>query len=171
MEPKVNDEVVSARANRCYREEQVNGLSQKELILMLYDGAIRSSEEAKVYFEEENFVESYQRIVKARTIVTELLRILNMDEGGAVAENLKRLYVHMIGRLIEANFTKETALLDNVLTILRDLRSAWAELDFDEALTNANADNATSKGNGGGCSRPNGPRQTSDSSRLLSVTA
>jgi len=170
MDPHVNGEMVSAKASRRYREEQVNGLSQKDLILMLYDGAIKFSGEAKDFIEKKDFVGSYQRIVKARDIVTELLRILNMEEGGEVAENLKRLYVHVIGRLIEANFTKETMLLDNVLTILGDLRSAWAELDFDEALTNGSPNNGKSGGNGNGA-KPNGPRQTGDTSRLLSVTA
>lgn len=170
MDPQVNGEMVPAKASRRYREEQVNGLSQKDLILMLYDGAIKFSGEAKDSIEKKDFVESYQRIVKARDIVTELLRILNMEEGGEVAENLMRLYVHVIGRLIEVNFTKETVLLDNVLTILGDLRSAWAELDFDEALANESPDNGKNGGNGNG-SRSNRPRQTGDTSRLLSVTA
>jgi flagellar protein FliS len=169
------EDIVLVKAAKCYREEHVNGLSQKELILMLYDGAIKFTTEAKDEIGRKDYPKSYKSIVRARDIVTELLRILNVGEGGDVAKNLQRLYVYMIGRLIEVNFTKETRLLDNVLTILSNLRSAWAEIDFEKALAdyvpqNGGGGNAHNGSNGNG-SKPAAPRHPTDNSRLLSVTA
>ncbi len=163
-------DIVSAKAAKCYREEHINGLSQKDLILMLYDGAIKFASEAKDSIEQKDYVRSYKSIVRARDIVTELLRILKMEEGGEVAKNLQRLYVYMIGRLIEVNFTKEMRLLDNVLDILQNLRSAWAEIDFEKALADAAPANSRDDGNGNG-SRHSTLRQLANNSRLLSVTA
>ncbi len=159
--------IVSARAAKSYREEQVNGLSQKDLILMLYDGAIKFATEAKGAIEGKGYVRSYTAIIRARDIVTELLRILDIDQGGDVAKNLQRLYVYMIGRLIEVNFTKETRLLDNVLEILESLRSAWAAIDFEEALRNIPSEN----GEKGRALKSGALRQLGENSRLLSVTA
>lgn len=163
-------DIVSTKAAKRYREEHVNGLSQKDLILMLYDGAIKFTSEAKGSIERKDYVHSYKSIIRARDIVTELLRILKLEEGGEVAKNLQRLYVYMIGRLIEVNFTKEIRLLDNVLDILQNLRSAWAEIDFEKALADAAPANRSNDGNGDGSGR-SALRQLADNSRLLSVTA
>jgi len=122
-----------AKAARSYREEHVNGLSQKELILMLYDGAIKFSGGAKEAYAENRHAEAYALLTKARNIILELLRILNMEQGGDIARNLQRLYIYIIGRFIEVTFTKEMRLLDNVLVILHNLRSAWAQIDFEQA--------------------------------------
>jgi flagellar protein FliS len=162
---------ISAKAAKSYRQEQVNGLSQKELLLMLYDGAIKFAEEAKQAMESKDYVVSYQSILKARNIVTELLRILNMEQGGEIAKNLQRLYMYMIGRLMEVNLTKEIQLLDNVLTILQRLRSAWAELDFEQALAEAAIPNNGGNGDTKPEAKPGVSRHPSDLSRLLSVTA
>ena len=164
MTEQRSGDIVSENAAKRYREEQINGLSQKQLILMLYDGAIKFAAQARDAIGKKDFVRSYKSIVKARDIVTELLCILNMEHGGEVAKNLERLYVYVIGRLTEANFTHETPLLDNVLAILENLRSAWAELDFKQALAEE------IPGNGGAASGQPPPRPPDNTSRILSVT-
>jgi len=171
MEEQGKGGIVSAKAMKSYREEQVSGLSQKQLILMLYDGAIKFVSEAKESIEKKDYGRSYKSIVKARDIIAELLRILNIERGGEIARNLQRLYLYMIGRLIEVNFTKETRLLDNVLDILRDLRSAWAEIDFEEALANMPPGDEDDGGNGNGSKPALRPHTNPNQSRLLSVTA
>lgn len=165
MVEKQNGDLVTKKAARRYREEHVSGLSQKELILMLYDGAIKFASSAKEAIARKDFPSSYKAIVKARDVVTELLCILNVEQGGEVALNLRRLYVYMIGRLTEANFTHEIPLLDNVIAILGNLRSAWAELDFEKALASAASDN----GRNGETGTPV-PRSPDENSRILSVT-
>jgi flagellar protein FliS len=166
-----SDSNISARAAKCYREEQINGLSQKELILMLYDGAIKFAGDARAAIEKRDYVESYKLIVRGRDVVTELLRILDLERGGDVARNLKRLYVYMIGRLTEVNFTKEVRLLDNVIDILQNLRSAWADLDFDAAAAESPARDTAKHSDAGTLVSSSAHRNQSDMSRLLSVTA
>ncbi|RJP20929.1 MAG: flagellar export chaperone FliS [Candidatus Abyssobacteria bacterium SURF_5] len=153
--------VLSTKAAKSYREEHVNALSQKELILMLYDGAIKFCTEAKEAIREKQYVQSHQLITRARNVILELLRILDMEKGGEVARNLQRLYVYIIARLIEVNLTKEPNLLDNVLSILRNLRSAWAEIDFEEAAVGRTE-----------TPHPDNPRpKMAGSACMLSVTA
>ena len=82
---------ISAKAVKSYREEQVNGLSQKQLILMLYDGAMKFVAEAKESIEKKEYHRSYKSIVKARDIIAELLRILDMERGGAIARNTEQV--------------------------------------------------------------------------------
>jgi flagellar protein FliS len=170
MTERQGGDIVTQNAAKRYREEHVNGLSQKELILMLYDGAVKFTTEARDSVENKDFASSYKAIVKSRDIVTELLCILNIEQGGEVAVNLQRLYIYSIGRLTEANFTHETALLDNVLAILQNLRSAWAEIDFEKALADGVPDNGRN-GNNGAAKTPATPRQNGENARIISVTA
>jgi flagellar protein FliS len=169
MTERQDGDIVTQKAAKRYREEHVNGLSQKELILMLYDGAIKFATDAGNSFEKKDFATSYKAIVKARDIVTELLCILNVKQGGEVALNLQRLYVYIIGRLTEANFTHENVLLENVLTILRNLRSAWAELDFERALASGVPANGRN-GDNGVAPKPVTSHQNGENARILSVT-
>jgi len=169
MTERQGGDIITQNAAKRYREEHVNGLSQKDLLLMLYDGAIKFATEARDFIEKKDFVNSYKTIIKSRDVVTELLCILNIDVGGEVAANLQRLYIYIIGRLTEANFTHEVALLDNVLTILRNLRSAWAELDFDKALADENAGSGRNGGNGTAHNR-HAPYQNGENARIISVT-
>jgi flagellar protein FliS len=134
---------------------------------MLYDGAIRFASESKAAMDAKDFIEAHRLITRTRGIILELLRILDMDTGGEVAKNLQRLYVYMIGRLIEVNLTKKLLLLDNVVAILQNLRSAWAEIDFDEALLQENSpmnERAPARLN-------NSSLQMAQTARLLSITA
>ncbi len=163
-------DTITEKAARRYREEHVSGLSQKELILMLYDGAIKFAGEAKSAIEEKDFARSYKSIVKARDIVTELLCILNMEQGGEVGANLERLYIYVIGRLTEANFTQEISLLDNVLAIMGNLRSAWAELDFEKARAAGVPGNGRNGANGSAAKPGPPPRREGENSRILSIT-
>lgn len=169
MTERQGGDIITQKAAKRYREEHVNGLSQKELILMLYDGAIKFTTEARDAIEKKDFAISYKSIVKSRDVVTELLCILNIDQGGEVAVNLQRLYIYVIGRLTEANFTHEVALLDNVLTILNDLRSAWAELDFEKALASGVPGNGRNGDNGVTHKSPT-PHQNGENARIISVT-
>ena len=117
-----------------YREEQVNNLSQKALILMLYDGAIRFCDEARTAIEAVDPATSYEKLIRARGVVTELFAILNPDVDVESVQNLRRLYDFCIYGITQVNFTKDLTMLDAVVRVLRDLRETWAEIDFDAAL-------------------------------------
>ena len=126
--------VHTAHALARYREEQVNNLGQKELILMLYDGAIRFCEEARAAIDAQDISKSYEKLVRARDVVTELFAILNPDIQTESVENLRRLYDFCIYGITQTNFTKNPALLDAVLNVLQALRATWAEIDFEAAI-------------------------------------
>ncbi len=166
MTEQRNEDIVSEKAAKRYREEHISSLGQKDLILLLYDGGIKFAKEAKDAIEAEDFIRSYELIVKTRNIVTELLCMLNIEQNEEVATNLQRLYIYAIGRLTEANFTHETSLIDNVIVILQNLRSAWAELDFEKAITDAPPDN----GRNGTAPNLAASHQADQNSRILSVT-
>jgi flagellar protein FliS len=99
---------------------------------MLYDGAIRFLERARLGFQNDDPLEFNQtihnNIVRAQEILSELNLALNLEQGGEFAITLRRLYDYMDRQLGESNrFKKEPGILDVIgrLTVLRD---AWAEM-------------------------------------------
>ena len=110
-----------------YRQTQVETAGPLELIIMLYDGAIRFCNQAKLAIEEKNLNRANQMLQRAQDIIDELNINLNM-EAGEIAVNLRSLYQFISTKLVEANIKKDLTLLNQMIALLTDLRSSWVEL-------------------------------------------
>ena len=115
-----------------YRQVATQTASPGQLVLMLFDGAIRFLEKARLGFTADDPLEFNQTInnnvIRAQDIIHELNWSLDVEKGGEVAGTLRRLYGYMDHRLHESNQHKrEDGILDVIkrLTVLRD---AWAEM-------------------------------------------
>ena len=108
-----------------YERTQVNTADQRQLIVMLYDGAIRFLQKADKLIEARDVEGAHGNLLRARQIVNELLSTLRPEKAGAIGENLKRLYVYMFNRLVEANLTKDREIVREVERLLVTLRDGW----------------------------------------------
>jgi flagellar secretion chaperone FliS len=118
---------------RTYRANAVLTASPGQLVLMLYDGALKALGLAQQAFQEPSpeprRIENINRhLLKAQAIVSELQSGLNMEAGGEFAQTMSRLYDYHNRRLFEANLRKEIAPIIEVERLLRELRDAWAEM-------------------------------------------
>jgi len=118
---------------RTYRANAVLTASPGQLVLMLYDGALRSLALAREAFgrpeEDVRRLEVINhQLLKAQAIINELQGGLNFEAGGEVATTLDRLYNYYNRRLFEANLRKEIAPIKDVERMLGDLRDGWAEM-------------------------------------------
>lgn len=118
---------------QAYRTNAVLTASPGQLVLMLYDGALKSMALAKDAMErtddDPRRIELINhQLQKAQNIILELQGGLNFEVGGEVAKTLYRLYDYHHRRLFEANLRKELSPLIEVEGLLRSLRDAWAEM-------------------------------------------
>jgi len=118
---------------RTYRANAVLTASPGQLVLMLYDGALKAIGAAVEAFERPG--DDLRRIEvinnqlqKAQKILAELQNGLNLEAGGDFAKTLYRLYDYHNRRLFEANIKKEVAIVTEVEQLVRSLRDAWAEM-------------------------------------------
>ena len=115
-----------------YRSVATQTASPGQLVLMLFDGAIRFLECALNGFGSEDIVESYQTInnnvLRAQAIIHELNVSLNLEQGGECAQTLRRLYDYFDRRLQESNLQKVPAGIEEVIRRLTTLRDAWAQM-------------------------------------------
>jgi flagellar protein FliS len=115
-----------------YRKVAAQTATPAHLVLMLYDGAIGFLERAQAGFESSDarrFNETVNNnILRAQAIIVEMNATLNMEAGGEISANFRRLYNYLNLRLREANLQKNKEPLQEALMRLRVLRDSWAEM-------------------------------------------
>ena len=117
-------------AINAYQTVQVDaavlGASPHELIAKLFSKAIDSTLEAKEYMLKGDITAKSQHIKIAISIISDGLRSsLNMEAGGELAERLDALYDYMVQRLMKAHIDNDVTILDEVVSLLREVKSGW----------------------------------------------
>ena len=102
----------------------VGGASREQLVQMLLDGALTRIATAKGHIQRGEAARKGEQIGKAISIVEGLKASLN-PEAGEISANLDDLYTYISGRLLTANTAEDTAILDEVADLLREIKSAW----------------------------------------------
>jgi flagellar protein FliS len=95
---------------------------------MLYDGAIRFGEQARVALENKRFDQSFELLSRTQKIIAEMTASLKHDISPDLCGKLAALYTFVYRKLIEANVEHKVAPLDEALTILRYQRETWTML-------------------------------------------
>jgi flagellar protein FliS len=118
---------------RTYRANAVLTASPGQLVLMLYDGALKALAIAREGFAQpEEDISRIQiintQLMKAQAILSELQSGLNMEAGGDFARTMYRLYDYHNSRLVEANIRKQVEPVIEVERLVRELRDAWAQM-------------------------------------------
>lgn len=116
------------KAAHAYLQTQVTTTTQGELLLLLYDGAIKFLNQAKEKIAERDYAGKGILISKALDIVNELDGSLNLEKGGELAENLHKLYFYCSTRLLNANLKMDVTFIDEVIKILNGLRGAYGQI-------------------------------------------
>jgi flagellar protein FliS len=110
-----------------YLANTVNSASPEQLMLMLYDGAIRFISLGIQAIENGLIDKRAYYINKTSAIVSEFAATLDHNQDAKLAEDLDALYGYMLSRMLEANLKNDTAPLVEVKKLLSDLRATWAQ--------------------------------------------
>lgn len=110
-----------------YQRNHILTATPEQLLLMLYDGAIKFCKQALNATHNDELPQKLEGIRKTLAIVTEFSDSLNHEIGGQIAADLDALYAFMIRELHAARRDSSGEHLDNVMRLLIDLRETWAE--------------------------------------------
>jgi flagellar protein FliS len=106
-------------------QAQAMEASPHRLIQMLMEGGLTRLAQARGAMERDQTALKGELIGKAIGIIGGLREGLDLQQGGEVAANLDSLYEYMVARLLEANLKNEAAPLDEVVGLLRNVKSGW----------------------------------------------
>ncbi len=108
-----------------YKQQSVMTMTQSEMLLKLFDGLILQLTRAKEGIAQHD-------VVKANTAMQKSQKILNylrstLDFQYEISNQLSALYDYFVRQVIAANVRKDAAPLDEVLTMIRELRDTFAQ--------------------------------------------
>ncbi len=109
-----------------YQRNAILTASPAELTLMLYEGAIKFCNIAKMAIEKNDVQKAHDNIKRAQDIITEFR--VTLDRKYPVWEDFERVYDYIYRKLVEANIHKDLEPLDEALKYIREMRDTWKEL-------------------------------------------
>jgi len=111
-----------------YNRTDTMGKSQLDLILQVYDGAIKTYGQARDNYLNDEVEAGFISLEKAQRFVTHLFTTLDREHGGEVADNLGRMYAYIINETEGIKGTKDTSKLEAIVKMLGNIRAGWAGL-------------------------------------------
>ena len=118
--------MIQNRGYAAYANNKVSTASSADLVLMLYEGAIKFCNLAITAIENKEIEKAHINIMKAERIIQEFQ--ITLDYKYATAKDFNEVYTYLLSRLQEANFRKDPAILEEVLKHLRTMRDTWKEV-------------------------------------------
>lgn len=112
-----------------YRKTAITTASPLQLVVMLYDGALRFMHQGKQAIIDGNLAEQNEKLQRAQRIISELTACLDMEQGGEIAQNLFALYDFAYNRLVTANLEDRADYVDQAIKVFSELRESWVQVE------------------------------------------
>ena len=112
-------------------QDSVSDANPHQLIQMLMESVLERIEIAKIQLSQNQIAEKGLSISSAIAIIDNLMISLDKNIGGEIAENLDALYSYMNRRLLEANFRNDSLILDEVISLIAEVKSGWDNIPED----------------------------------------
>jgi flagellar protein FliS len=119
---------MNPQAANQYLRTKVLTATPEQLQMMLYDGALRFAEQARVALLEKKWEQSYNLISRVQKIVVEMNCTLKHDVSPDLCGKLAALYNYAHRKLVEANIEHKVEALDAAINVLKYQRDTWAML-------------------------------------------
>lgn len=123
-----------------YQSNQIGTADPRELIVMLYEGAIRFLSRAQKEVDDfRTYDQANAHILRGQDILSELMVSLDFEKGGEIAYNLFNLYAWMKKELIQANIEKKSEGIGKVISMLEELKESWEKMEVSAGQASGNA--------------------------------
>ncbi|GEK88791.1 flagellar protein FliS [Alkalibacterium putridalgicola] len=118
-----------ASAAKQYKKNQIETASPKQLVILLYEGAIKYIRLGELALEQNDYSKVNKNLQKAQDIVTELMVSLNHQDGqNAIASDLEAMYSFILNQLLQANLQKDQEKMVQSRRLMSELLEAWTSI-------------------------------------------
>jgi flagellar protein FliS len=111
-----------------YKKTSVNTMTKGELLILLFDEAIKKLNQSKLLMEHEDYANANIFLTKVRHIFYYLTATL--DDKYQISQELSDIYEFFNREIIKASTLNSIKHIDDILPIIKDLRDTWAEADI-----------------------------------------
>ena len=117
-----------AQYGQIKNDAQTTYASPHQLMLMLFDGAIEAMSMTVGAIQNKNFELRSKQSTRSITIINGMRDCLDMESGGELSDNLYSLYQYMAQELFRASFKNDADTIQNIQTMLKDIRESWEKI-------------------------------------------
>ena len=121
----MNSQQAINQYQRVNTQSSIDDASPHQLIAMLINGALSRLSTAKGAIQRQDYAEKGVQLGKSIDIIGGLQSSLDMEAGGDISANLDALYDYMIRRLSEASRNNDMAIVDEVISLLKEIKQGW----------------------------------------------
>ena len=113
---------------KSYHETSVTTSNPAQLLVMLYEGAVRSLKQSVIAIKNKDLSAKRQSIDRAMAIVQHLQGTLDMQRGGQIAADLDRLYDYVSCRILDGSTKLNVLPIEEAAKLLSILLASWEEV-------------------------------------------
>lgn len=110
-----------------YKQTSVETADRGRLVVLIYDHCIKWCGIAREAVQANNTPRKAMAVQKVQAGITELVCSLDMEKGGEVAQNLRKLYDFYNRHLLEGSLHNQEQNFVDVQTMMASLREAWSQ--------------------------------------------
>ncbi|MDH5490389.1 MAG: flagellar export chaperone FliS [Myxococcales bacterium] len=116
-----------------YRSTRTVTASPLQIVVQLYDGAIRYLRSSQEAMTQRDYPAKGHAVRKAHAIVSELQATLDPAKAPELCAQLYGLYDFVLTQLAKANVENAPEHLDSAIRVLSELRDGWAQIAKEQA--------------------------------------
>lgn len=106
-------------------QSKVSNSTPHSLVSMLLQGVLDKLAKANGAIHRKDIAQRGQTISESIRIIDNLRASLDLSNGGTIATGLASLYDYMERRLVEANAQSNPHIVEEVITLVNEIKSAW----------------------------------------------
>jgi flagellar protein FliS len=110
-----------------YKAQSLETLTKGEIVVKLFEEASKQISMGIFFSNSGNVVKAYNCIAKARTIIQTLN--VSLDMKYAISIELQEMYLFLGEKLLEANASKDVALMKDILSLVDDLKVTFRQAE------------------------------------------
>ena len=110
-------------------DARVAAANAHEMVRMLLDGLLDEIERTSGFMQRRSFEDKGKSVNKCLNIVHGLSSMLDLENGGEVANSLNKLYDYCSRQLITASVENSSAALEPIIKVIQNVRAGWANLN------------------------------------------
>lgn len=116
---------MAANPYQKYKQTSITSASREQILLMLYEGAIKFTKLAIQAAEQKKIAERGQNLMRAYDIIMELQVSLDHKVGGDVAKQLDQLYTFVLDQYTKMNISGDIEAAKAALKVIENLYEGW----------------------------------------------
>lgn len=116
-----------------YRRSAIAGASPIGLVIALYDTLSGDLRRAATAIRSDDIERRCHELNHATLVLGQLENWIDKNSGEELAGNLATFYTYVRSKMLEASFKKSAAVLEEVVELVLQVRTAWQQRDSTSA--------------------------------------